>query len=73
MQISIQRECEDALFVVHDSKGTNSCVKTIQWSKLRCDFPVVTLRHYRERAVSFKKVNPPELLTSRSFGHLVNN
>ena len=33
-----------------------------QWGKLRCDFPVVTLRHYGERAVSFKKVNLPELL-----------
>ena len=62
MQISIERKCEDALFVLHDSKGTNICVKTIQWGKLRCDFPVVTLRHYGERAFSFKKVNLPELL-----------
>ena len=42
-----------------DSKGKNICVKAIQWDKLWYDFPVFTVSHYREQAVSLKKVNLP--------------
>ena len=46
-----------------DSKGINICVKAIQWDKLWYDFPVFTVSDYREKAVSFKKVDLPESLT----------
>ena len=47
-----------------DSKGTNIFVKVIQWDKLWYDFPVVSVSHYGEQAVSFKMVNLPESLYS---------
>ena len=43
-----------------DSKGKNICVKAIQWDKPWYDFPVFTISHYGEQAVSLKK--------GRSFG-----
>ena len=46
-----------------DSKDTNIFVKGIQWDKLRYDFPVFTVSHYGEQAVSFKMVDLPKSLT----------
>ena len=34
--------------------GTNISVKVIQWGKLLYDFPVFTVSHYTEQAVSIK-------------------
>ena len=39
-----------------NSKNTNIFVKVIQWDKLWYDFPVFTVSHYGEQAVSFKMV-----------------
>ena len=46
-----------------DSKGRNICVKAIQWNKLWYDFPVFTVSHYGEQAVSLKTVDLPESLS----------
>ena len=43
--------------------GHFSCVKIIQWGKLWCDFPVITVSHHGEWTVSFEKVDLPESLT----------
>ena len=45
-----------------DSKGTNISVKVIQWGKLWYNFPMLTVSHYGEQAVSFKKVDLPKSL-----------
>ena len=45
-----------------DSKDTNICVKVIQWDRLWYDFPVFTVSHYGEQAVSFKMVDLPKSL-----------
>ena len=34
-------------------------MKVIQWDKLWYDFPVLTISHHREQAVSFKTVDFP--------------
>ena len=44
---------------------TRKGVKAIQWDKLWYDFPVFIVSHYREQAVSFKKVDLPESLLQR--------
>ena len=45
-----------------DLKYTNIFVKVIQWDKLWYDFPVFTVSHYGEQAVSFKMVDLPKSL-----------
>ena len=56
-----------------DLKGTNISVKVIQWDKLWYDFPVLTVSHYGEQAVSFKKVDLPESLIKLAFVWLSSN
>ena len=48
-----------------DSKDTNIFVKVIQWDRLWYDFPVFTVSHYGEQAVSFKMVDLPKSLPLR--------
>ena len=62
MQISIKRKCDGTCLYCTDSKGTNICVKVIQWGKLWYDVPILTVSYYGEQAVSFKKVDIPESL-----------
>ena len=40
-----------------------------QWDKLRYDFPVFTISHYGEQAVSFKMVDLPKSLLIRFPGY----
>ena len=44
------------------TRKTNIFVKVIQWDKLWYAFPVITVSHYGERAVSFKMVDLPKSL-----------